>query len=134
MNTFSATHDTSLCLIRESQDTIMSAHCALKCFPKRNLTRHLRSHTREKPFACESCGKLFGRKYVLPNDPIIINCVASTIAIVSLDTFERVMLRSTTSKHLGPAQQAWPRPFLYPLPPDHPFTLLQGKPFMLSPV
>ena len=29
-----------------------------------HLERHVRSHTKEKPFRCDICGRSYGRKYV----------------------------------------------------------------------
>src|SRR5947207_6567625 len=40
-------------------------HC-LRTFTKtEHLERHVRSHTKEKPFQCSVCGKSYGRQYAM---------------------------------------------------------------------
>lgn len=42
-------------------------YCGSSFGRQEHLTRHKRSHTREKPFNCTKCGKSFSRLFVLPN-------------------------------------------------------------------
>lgn len=38
--------------------------CARSFNKTEHLERHVRSHTKEKPFECQHCGRKYGRKYV----------------------------------------------------------------------
>lgn len=37
--------------------------CDMGCDNVTQLKRHLRRHTKEKPFSCDACGKCFSQKY-----------------------------------------------------------------------
>ena len=40
-------------------------HCSRTFTKTEHLERHVRSHTKEKPFQCSVCGKNYGRQYVM---------------------------------------------------------------------
>ena len=70
--------------------------CARTFSKAEHLERHVRSHTKEKPFQCRQCGRKYGRKYVWGSqckavaDHLVIHC-SDTLRI---STTTRVTMKS----------------------------------------
>ena len=41
--------------------------CGKACAESGNLKKHMMTHTKEKPYICETCGKAYGRRSLLDN-------------------------------------------------------------------
>lgn len=65
--------------------------CARTFSKTEHLERHVRSHTKEKPFQCQHCGRKYGRKYVV-----------SSLVAPGTDFRSDSLLRHLKDAHSGP--------------------------------
>lgn len=49
---------------KTSQDERICSICSQTFKKAEHLARHIRSHTKERPFTCDVCGKFYARQYV----------------------------------------------------------------------
>jgi uncharacterized Zn-finger protein len=69
--------------------------CSLSFTKEEHLSRHIRSHTKEKPFGCVTCGKTFSRQFVFPKHFTLKENVSNVALVIRFCDIAEYIPRKT---------------------------------------